>query len=426
MRLTGWNDWVVEKIIEAFLSSVKNQKVFDELYYGMFNLSPADFHGIPRPSKWAGRGKYFILGVRYSAKFFVPLWSYVFAYFYVVARILIYYLKSPKAVEFKTSEGVALLVCDRSYTVLSKELSTAKNMLWLIPDGVSLLSSNSGSIAGKSAIASSILSFKEVVLACVYACRAHRLLVKEYGASFGSQSYILPSWIISYLAILKIRPIWIATAEHHDRWAVMADCYSDINPNKGCAADVVLVQHGLEHAETYSLIDELTNAAGLPYRLRHVKLLYLFDDKQREIFFANIISPSIASDLIEVRTISSSLHLQHVAVGKFSVLIVGHPICEIFHVELWQSLEALGDMVCFYKPHPAAKEGRCVHEQSWTFIKDPKYYPEVDLVISYPSTLVTEYADFNISALIHPLDESNSNVSSYVDAVMRKFLAHPG
>lgn len=418
------SDGVKESIVHAFLNSARNQKAFDDIYYRMFSLSASDYCGIPRPAKWAGCGAVFLFFIRSLAKPLVFLWAYFFAYFYITAQILFYYYKSPQLATLPSVQGLALVICDRSLTVLSKEFSSNEDFVWLVPDGVNVASENFGSAL--SVVASSVLNFQDVIAACFLACKAHHHLVRENGLPFAYQSYVLPSWIISCFAVLSIKPKILATAEHHDRWAVLADFYAGMNFHEAVKTELVVVQHGLEHAETYQMMKVVTNGIGLPYRLKHIKVLYLFDDKQREIFFENIISPSVDSGVVDVRRISISLVLRHVPSEKFRILFVGHPICENFQISLWHSLETVAGLTCFYKPHPVANEGSRVHEQSWALIKDPDFFPEVDLVVSYPSTLVKEYEIFNIPAVIHALDEENSNVLHFVENIIGKIQSSRG
>lgn len=105
------------------------------------------------------------------------------------------------------------------------------------------------------------------------------------------------------------------------------------------------------------------------------------------------------------------------SVHSLRLLFVGHPICETLHVHI---VEALGEGISsYYKPHPANPSSARVNSASWTVIHDKTVFPEVDLLISYPSTLVKEYEGMNIPAIIHPLNMPPADAGDLIESIKR-------
>ena len=64
--------------------------------------------------------------------------------------------------------------------------------------------------------------------------------------------------------------------------------------------------------------------------------------------------------------------------------------------------------------------GSEILNKNWTFIQEKNYFPAVDLLISYPSTLVTEYSNNGVAAVIHNVNAEMIEVQNTVDEVRKK------
>lgn len=411
------------KFYSAFVFSVKNQQFFDKYYYSLLNIDSNPFWGMPRPSKWAKRHPAFFYLMRVLSPLLAVLWCYLFAYVFIAGKFLSVFFRSRFVSRHGTGQVVALAICDRSCIVLSRELSDMPDwhsVIWLAPDGTSLSKTALGRLSSAPVLASSLLTPSDIFWACIFSLRAHAALVCRFGIRLSMQSYILPAWAGFYFAISKLAPSIIATAEHHDRWAVAADCYCAEVENDTACSDLMLVQHGLEYVETYHFIAELTGEAGLPYRLRSIRQLYLYNADQVNIFFGNIISTLVRREDVVLRCISNSMQLTSVSADKTSVLFVGHPICEDFHRAVFKKLDEEFDLNYFYKPHPVARESAKVREEKWQVILDDGFFPAVNFIISYPSTLVAEYDFYNIPAMVHPIDASDEQLKPFLGSIQAK------
>lgn len=408
------------KFYDVFASSARNQQVFDRYYYKLLGLNFSAFWGVPRPSKWAKRHFALLSVMRIFAPIISVLWCYFFAYLFIFAKFFFLFLKLRDVHFSEAGKTVALAICDRSCIVLSRELkvsSLEREVIWLVPDGVSLSAATLKNLSSTPVLASSVLSRSEIFEAFVFSLKAHALLVSQLGTRLGMQSYILPNWAIFNFSLVKLSPSLIATAEHHDRWAVAADFYCAEMDVGVSGAGIMLVQHGLEHAETYRAIADLTGNVGLPYRLKFVRQLYLYNLDQSIIFFDHIISDLVDRQCVVLKRISSSMLLSSVSADRTSILFVGHPICEDFHMAVLAELAGRYDLNFFYKPHPAAKESAKVRDADWKVITDASFFPAVNFIISYPSTLVAEYDFYNIPAVVHAIDASNAEVKQVVNSI---------
>lgn len=410
-----------KKTNSAFAFAAKNQLIFDRFYYFLLGLSPESFSGLPRPSKWANRGENTKRFLKLISLPFAYFWSYFFCYGYICFKFLEYTVRRIRISHSGAfdSKLIAYAVCDRACISIFRACKDKDSLLWLIPPR-DQLSEKVRAEMGRNFVESiSILSLGDVLRSCIRALAAHHYLVKKHGTRMGLQSYALPEWMIVYSATSKISPDKIFIAEHHDRWAVMADSYCFDVRELGGRCSVELVQHGLEHEATYEKINEFTAGGGLPYRLRSVASIHVYNDEQLLTFKRNILcETSEASSELLVNYLPHEINLTEIESGNFSILFVGHPICRNFHVNLLRALKKNVAVACFYKPHPAAKEKQELSDVDWVVIDDPQFFPKVDLVVAYPSTLVSEYATHGIPSVVHDIQAEANELQYFSEKIM--------
>lgn len=401
----------------GFAMAASNQYVFDQLYYKLLNLSAEDFNGLPRPSKWVKKNTLATKALRLISGLIAFSWCYFFSYIYIATRFLMY-LPIGKRVVNRPGESIntlALAICDRSCAVLSSIITNSENIVWITPPGVKLSENTSKTIGSNVFDATSFLSRREMLEACKQAYAAHRYLVAEYGIGLGLQSYAVAEWMLMFRALAVISPNKILTAEHHDRWAVMADFYCSIVKENGNRCHFELAQHGKEYESTYQDIESITNKHGLPYRLKNLCKLHVYNHEQFSIFTKNIISLNLFNENnFLVDYLPFQINLTECSGDELKVLIVGHPICENFQVRLYNSLFLEKKITCFYKPHPTAAASSKIKSIGWRFISDDNFFPNVDLIISYPSTLTDEYKMAGIPSLVHSLRDNEENFDDFI------------
>ena len=422
--LTSWNEMTGYSNIgtnKAFAFAAKNQFVFDCFYYSLLGLPSEKFNGLPRPSKWANRGKNVRKLLRLFSLPFAFFWSYFFCYIYILFEFTTCLIQRKRVNLSATFESkfVAYAVCDRACVSILQACENKDSLFWLVPPKCELSRKVEESLGASAVHVASILSVGDILRSCMKALAAHYYLVKKNGARLGLQSYALPEWMLTYAATNLISPGKIFIAEHHDRWAVMADSYCTDMKESGKDCSVELVQHGLEYRETYEKIDGFTAGEGLPYRLRSVASIYVYNEEQLHTFKKNILCERLGNATpLQVNYLKHEIKLGEIKASDFSILFVGHPICRTFHISLLRALKKKTTAVCFYKPHPAAKEKHEIQGVDWIVIDDPGFFPKVDLVVAYPSTLVNEYATHEIPSVVHDIQAEAVNVQSILEKIM--------
>jgi hypothetical protein len=90
------------------------------------------------------------------------------------------------------------------------------------------------------------------------------------------------------------------------------------------------------------------------------------------------------------------------------------------------ALRQIVDVQAFYKPHPTTGAGRQVAELRWTVIQGRTVFPRVDLIVSYPSTMVAEYASHAVPAVVHSMDISIPQILNHMPEILQIIRArHP-
>ena len=96
-------------------------------------------------------------------------------------------------------------------------------------------------------------------------------------------------------------------------------------------------------------------------------------------------------------------------------------MCERGQLSLGSQLSTLSDnIVLYYKEHPKARASEKAKKTKWNFITDDDYFPDVDIVISYPSTLAYQYKELNKIVILHELDNIDQNEIDEILMTIRK------
>lgn len=236
------------------------------------------------------------------------------------------------------------------------------------------------------------------------------------GLEWSLQKYTAFKWFLARIAVDRVDGT-LVTAEHYDRWAILADrsVFSCRNVD-GTERSLVVIQHG-----TLGEVSGTAYSLSIPTRLRCVDIAYVYNEAEREHFLGRLVCDN--SKCIP-RFIIFSTKFTIANIPKSDVptfLFVGHPLCESFQVSLYRQLILNTECVVYYKPHPKAKAGAVVSNLPWHFIEDPSFFPRVNALITYPSTLVVEYGSQGISSMVHPIDAAPGNEEYWIGEI-RKIL----
>lgn len=401
-----------KKWVIACIHAIENEIVIDEKIYQMFHALSHDYANTPRPSKWLARFQKYDSSLKLSAKILRFFWKFFLGYIFSSIELFRLYLKwmsseKIKAAQLTYSEyGIGF--SDRAYSVIpmaiDREPACWINFPWTHPNGVILTSPCVSFL--------SLLEFKDFFKTlCKFVILHKKILRDKTLSSHIIQSYVAYRWLLVIAALSKLNADKILIAEHFDRWAILADRVAALKN-----AEVSLVQHGsLEGLDSSKSQDFLFN---FNHKLQNVTHLYVFNSSSERIFLDNILKLSpVLKKKLEVIQFKLKLELTALSDPKISILFVGHTICEAFHFDLYAKLMAKRDVVVYYKPHPLAAPSEWVKKCGWIMV-DKGFFPKVNLLVSYPSTLVEEYRSLGINTAMHSLNATNDKVDDFLSSLI--------
>lgn len=394
-----------------FLKAARNQSAFDVFYYDFFNKSAKEYGYIPRPALWITKKTKFIGFFISCSRVVGFLWKYL-AFFYFILKLIMILSRRKGRVALSGSlvDKLVLVVCNRTLEVVKQAAPIDEETFWLAVPNF-----NNTNSPLKCVSAQSVLTFFELLKAFYITLRVHLYLIKENDPSVLFQSYTALDWIVTYMALNKINPGTLVTAEHHDRWAVLLDTYCEHRKKSTQGqARLILVQHGLEFTATYEKMAMLGYPEGLPYKLENLNSIYTYNSDQFNIFKCHILKKDARDTEPLCMFYEYKLRLSNINSEKKTLLIVGNTLCEDFHLNLLSKLSSNFEIDFFYKPHPVQKSSDVIVNAGWFFIEDKEYYPAVDLVVSYPSTLVNEYRTLGVTVIEHDFQSTDFFVDELI------------
>lgn len=228
------------------------------------------------------------------------------------------------------------------------------------------------------------------------------------------QMYTAPKWFLVRIALGKLESNFVTT-EHFDRWATLVDRVC-MEKNK----KLILIQHGSLKA----IMRPEYSHFSIYSRLHSVSSLICYDELEAKIFKEKILRIKKNSPIREFYT-GLGLKITKTFSDKYSVFFIGHPQCESTQSRILCELRKIfGNSIhVFYKEHPKAKASMNVKCLDWEIIKNSDFYPDVDLAISYASTLGYQYEEVGIKVFFHDLSDNSdlisNNIIQYIKAILK-------
>ena len=275
----------------AYKNACINQYSFDSVAYIYFNENIDNFSGIPRPAKWLGDKKLNKLFKIFSKQINFA-WKFLFAYLFFTFLIFRYFLLKNKKYHlnprYKKFKNLFFGIAPRSVSVFKSIVSDSNDNYCLTVPWVDVSKELRDSKLNEIKLIDAV-SNKDICKAYYLACKAHVMVSRDRNLSF--QTYSGFHWFLVYFAICKLSAESIYTAEHHDRWAVLLD---SLAIKGGRSEDFIfsVAQHGLEHESTYQQMLKTRYGAGvgLPYKMKNVDVIYVYNQAQYSIFENNILN----------------------------------------------------------------------------------------------------------------------------------------
>lgn len=403
------------RLLADFFAATRNEIAIDEMFLALSKVNAEVVGHFPRVPHWIGlairrpymaRTLFRITQVLWlaggSALFF--LWEYL-----KFSRLH----RSNRAFALPMTDGAILGLSTRVCDIVTTAQFPMLPRTWLtlpwvpmrkIPDGAKELPMLSVLDKGDF-----LLALADALIATQRMRRNRRL------SSWVLHTYTSFRWFLVRRAIDRLSGT-LVTTEHFDRWAVLVDrAVRECRRIQDCRTRLIVVQHGAmgvlnqEHRHGDSLLN-------LPTRLGQVDELYAYSSNEVEAFRAKVFVAVKASHAQDIHFFKPAIELTgEVKSDRPRLLFVGHPLCEGFQIEVFLKLKAWKNFEVYYKPHPKASMSTTIAEVEWIIIKEENVFPRVDLLVSYPSTLVIEYEGRGIPASVHPLDASVAYLPNYVE-----------
>lgn len=225
------------------------------------------------------------------------------------------------------------------------------------------------------------------------------------------------TWLLYYHALKKIpTQTNLYFCNQKDRWALLVDKLPHTNK--------FLIQHGTEilTASVGNLCKYSANykfwVQKVPYKSSTFKIVYAFTQKESEAILLSIVENN-------PRFIYTGygLKLSERISSKFSVLLIG---CYSFNSEREKEIINLlqpFEIELYIKNHPTLRPDFYYKlKEKFEFnIVDNKCYPNVDLVLSYASTLAFEYESLGITVIYYE-DHSNEELLLLIRKMLSKYV----
>lgn len=403
------------RIVVDYLDATRNEIAIDEAMLRISGTEAARAGHIPRVGKWIGYSKRHPRLIRTIACIARLAWVYGGAVFFLFMDFLPRWLKAlrtPAMAAPATPSGYTLALSSRVGDIITRQMFPDMAHVWITMPWAPLRQTPKDAQVVE---VFSLLSRRQLVTALRNAMLAHRLLCRRASTrNWALQSYTAFKWFAVRAAVDQL-PGNLVMAEHFDRWAVLVDRSAGRGRRK-----LTLVQHGSLGGVDGKAEGEYIFST-LPTKLKSVSRLYVYNQEEEKIFRTHFLGEKKGSNTLEVEHFKPRIELFPTEKGNaVRILFVGHPMCEALHSALFQKLRAEIAVDAFFKPHPLAPSSPMMGTLGWTMLPEPGRFPEVDLLVSYPSTLVVEYAAWDVPAIIHPL---NADIQES-DRLLQEVLAY--
>lgn len=408
-------------LLADYLAATRNEIAVDEMLLRTAHATTTELGYLPRVPNWVNRALKAPGLTRIIWRICRVLWlaggaiAY-FAFDFLKLEMLRQTAGNSSSIMVSLKHGALLAFTSRVYDVFDPDQNLWLPSVWLtcpwvpqdsLPRGVFELP------------LMSVVTRADLREAFVAAVNATYVLARDpLQTNWALQSYTALRWFMVRRAIDRI-PGTLVIANHFDRWAVLVD--RSIRAGKlrgGGSRRLVLVQHGTlgDLGKALYTVDTLK---PLPTKLSCVDELHAYNAIEEAAFRRSVLTEMRYRAPMSVHFFKPRITLiGELSTARIRLLFVGHPICESFQVKLFQELRKGMDFEVFYKPHPKAPMSDAMVGVGWTIIDNPKTFPRVDLLVSYPSTLVLEYQGAGIAASIHSLGIPVVDLPQFLDQTL--------
>lgn len=407
------------RLLADYLAAIRNEIAVDEMFLALSKVSASEVGHFPRVPHWidlATRRPYLTRALSRMAKvvwlvggsaiFFI--WEYL-----KFSRLQ----RSIAAPALTKTDGAILGLSTRTFNIVGPVQFPLFPQTWLTLPWVPLHGLPKGA---KELPMLSMLDKWDFLGALVDALTVtQRIRRNRRLSSWVLQTYTAFRWFLVRRAVGRLSGA-LVTTEHYDRWAVLVDrAIRECRRAPVWNGRMIVVQHGTMGALSQEG-DCRDSFLNLPTRLRQVDEIHAYNDNEVAAFKAHVFQHGEISRTLDVHFFKSSISLSGSDLSeRLRVLFVGHPLCENFHLSVLRKLRVKNNFEAYYKPHPKAPMSAAVVGLEWIIIRESNNFPRVDLLVSYPSTLVIEYEGLGVPASTHPLDASADDLLDFIEKTQK-------
>lgn len=314
--------------------------------------------------------------------------------FYILYNVLVSFIKVIGSKSVKIPQDNYFLAADNfSPTLNDKIVRNARNAVWILNANVKV--NNYRIINNKYYSVYELISIKDLISVCVDSFFVLFDVYKELGRYYILFTLNSFKWLLYKSAVDKIPcNSTIYFLNHKDRWALLED--------KLKVKNKILIQHGIEiisdYHRSFLSVDGKGYCQNMPYKFSTVTKVLAFS----EIDFKSLCL-SILSNVPAKEIIGFGFALDEISHEKFSILIIGE--VSLYGSKEKEMIERLQNpqIEIFLKNHPKNDSSyykKLQHTLSFNLIEG-QFFPNVDFVISYESTLALEYSSTGVEVAYH-------------------------
>lgn len=402
------------RLLADFLAATRNEITVDEMFLALSRLQPDDVGYLPRVPHWVRWAQRRPSTTRWISRLARIAWILGGAALFFAHEWLKFSRLKPlnDAPQAPHAEGAVLGLSTRVSDIVDARHFPGFPRTWLTlpwaPQSHLPMEARELPLMTLVDTADIRRAFVDAMAATWIMSRRRRL------SPWVLQSYTAFRWFLVRRATDRLSGT-LVTTEHFDRWAILADrCIREQRRNTAHQYRFVVVQHGalgrLDRERGSSAF-----ALVLPTRLREVDELHAYNEDEATAFRTFVIADTARARAMNLHFFKPGIELTgNLRSSRPRLLFVGHPLCEEFHVAVFNALRERLDFEAYYKPHPKAPISGSMANVGWTIIDNPQTFPRVDLLVSYPSTLVIEYEGSGIPASVHRLDVTNMELDAFL------------
>lgn len=415
-------DYSRKRVLIDYIHSTKNEIAIDQSFFYLANEKAACIGYFPRVPLWLVKAKN-----NRKLSWFVYLIS---RYGWLCGGGVVYFLmdfcrfayinfnnrnQNKGAIHF--SDGAVLAFCTRAGDVIdSSSMPDIPNQWLLLPwADQSKLPSDAVPIELMT-----VVNMGDLTRSFIDAVRSIYTHIKYHNnLDWILQTYTAFRWFLVRRVVDRFAGK-LVIVDHFNRWAVLVDRSVKAAKRLNTSKSFSIVQHGTVRG-LFNDAETIAFTEAYPTLFYNVNELYVYNKDEENIFRKKILSPKITSSVI-VKYFNPSIILTDCSVGeKRKLLFVGHPLCEEFQILVYKQLIVKIDVEIFYKPHPKSTMTADICEVGWKVIEDVSVFPLVDLLVSYPSTLVVEYAGMGVQSSVHPINAHIEQAIPFSQEVLKKY-----